>query len=89
VYALFEALNPEQNSNFVDRFIEVPVDLSKVLFILTTSADMNIIFSQGHWEGRLGPLRNRMVMIEFSGYAAEEKIKIAKEHLIPKWQEKW
>ena len=86
VQALFEVLNPEQNSNFVDRFIGVPVDLSKVLFIITTIHEADL--TQPFWKGRMGPLKNKVRIVEFLGYATEEKIKIVKEYIIPKWQRK-
>jgi len=86
--ALFEALNPKQNSKFVDRYFDgLPVDLSKVLFILTSTDDLDMI--QRIWKGRLGQLKNHVLEIEFSGYTLEEKLEIAKKHLIPKWQGKW
>lgn len=72
-------LDPEQNSNFVDHFIDVPVDLSKILFICTANVIDRIP----------GPLKDRMEMIEVSGYVAEEKMEIAQKYLIPKCQEKW
>ncbi len=72
--ALLEVLDPEQNNAFHDNFLEIEYDLSKVLFISTA----NTI-------GSINPaLRDRMEMIEISGYLVEEKIEIAKRHLIPK-----
>ncbi|CAI5437592.1 unnamed protein product [Caenorhabditis angaria] len=71
--ALLELLDPEQNANFNDHFLDVPVDLSKVLFICTANEIGKIP----------GPLRDRMEMIDVSGYLAEEKVEIAHQHLIP------
>lgn len=72
--ALLEVLDPEQNGAFHDNYIDLDFDLSKVLFIATANDISNIA----------PPLRDRMEMIDVSGYLLEEKIEIAKRHLIPK-----
>lgn len=75
--ALLEVLDPEQNNSFYDNYLELEYDLSKVLFIATAN---NI--------GNIQPaLRDRLEIIDLSGYAIEEKIEIAKQHLIPKQKE--
>jgi len=75
--ALLEVLDPEQNNTFYDNYLELEYDLSKVLFIATAN-DINNIQPA---------LRDRLEIINLSGYAVEEKIEIAKRHLVPKQRE--
>lgn len=75
--ALLEVLDPEQNHTFYDNYLELEYDLSKVLFIATANNIQNI----------QPALRDRLEIIDLSGYAVEEKIQIAKRHLFPKQKE--
>jgi len=75
--ALLEVLDPSQNKDFMDHYIDVPIDLSQCLFVCTSNELSTIP----------GPLRDRMEVIQVSGYTADDKVQIARKHLLPKARE--
>lgn len=73
-YSLMEILNPEENHNFNDHYIDVKVDFSNTIFILTANNIMSM----------LEPLKNRLEIIDIPAYIEEEKLEISKKFIIPK-----
>jgi ATP-dependent Lon protease len=74
-----EILNPEENSNFVDHYLDIKVDFSEVIFILTANNILNM----------LEPLKNRLEIIEIPPYIQQEKLSIARKYLVPKLNESY
>src|SRR5439155_24718633 len=72
--ALLEVLDPRQNHAFVDRYLDVPFDLSQIIFIATAN----------YIEGIPEPMRDRMEMISLAGYTEREKLEIARKYLVPR-----
>jgi ATP-dependent Lon protease len=72
--ALLEVLDPEQNHSFIDHYLDIPFDLSQIIFIVTANVSENIHYA----------LRDRMEIIEFSGYTENEKVHIGLRYLVPK-----
>lgn len=73
-YSLLEILNPEENMNFTDHYLDIKVDFSNVIFILTANSVFNM----------LDPLVNRIEKIEVQAYIEEEKVKIGMKYIVPK-----
>ena len=73
-YSLLEILNPEENMNFTDHYLDIKVDFSNVIFILTANSVFNM----------LDPLVNRIEKIEVQAYIEEEKVKIGMRYIMPK-----
>jgi len=73
-YSLLEILNPEENMNFTDHYLDIKVDFSNVIFILTANSVFNM----------LDPLVNRIEKIEVQAYIEEEKVKIGMKYIMPK-----
>ena len=72
-FSLLEILNPDENMNFTDHYLDIKVDFSNTIFILTANETMHM----------LEPLKNRLEMIEIPAYIEEEKLKIGKKYIAP------